>query len=202
MRRRSFLGPLRAPAGWASFAEEIGGTFLEGKAFRNPLVVGSVDGWAIAFVASSRRGYEQTLAAIPFASRDGFGFRLRPLGALGRLLRRLRPRATLLAGDALDRDYAAKTNDEGKLRGFLSTPEIRRLVHVQAARGPMRLEAREASFLEETHELRFVVDRIVTDVEELRTVHALLAEGLSQLRQMGSAAPEPPPSEEGQPSRL
>lgn len=179
-------GTLRAPSSWPVFAEEVEATFLEGSGSRNPTILGEVDGWDFAIIGSAARGFRQTLATVPYASRDDFTFRLRPVTVLGRLLRRLTAPPAWTEDETFNRAFAVRTNDRTRLRELLVSAEIRKLVRQRAEGGSMHLEARRELFMEERHEIRFWVERIVEDLEELRGILALLVETLRQMRRMGS----------------
>ncbi len=179
-------GTLRAPSTWPTFAEEIQGTFLDGRGTRNPTILGEVEDWNIAFIASAARGFKQTLATIPYTSRDGFEFRLRPVTVLGRILRRLVSPPALTGVGGFDREFSMRTNDGTMLRALLASQEVRGLIRRHALRGSMHLEARRELFTEDRYELRFWVERIVAELEELRGIHALLRETLRQMQRLGS----------------
>ncbi len=198
-----FLGGVFGPSRdeiWRQLCAEIGADFIEGGFWKGDKVQAQVRNWTVTLdtysVHTQHSHVTYTRMRAPFASRDGFRFRIYRksfLSGLGKAL----GMQDVEVGHSLhfDDDFIIQGNDEAKVHGLFANTEIRRLIAEQPR---IRLELKDdegffrSHFPDGVDELHFQAVGVIKEVDRLKELFDLFAEVLEELNRMGSAAAEDP----------
>jgi hypothetical protein len=177
------FGPSRASI-WQQLAQEIDGTYLEGRGWHGDRVVATHDGWTVTleteFNAASKTTH--TRLSAPFRNPSGFHFTIYRRGAFTDLAKKLGMQDVEVGHAGFDRDFVIKGNDEHKLKKLFANAAIRALIEAQP----------EVSFTSEppwsfmrdsddVDELSFRVSGMPKDVARLKGLFDLFAETLDEI---------------------
>lgn len=183
---------------WDEFRARVGddllGAYLRGERVSVPFKF-----WRITLdtnvVAAGEAGVAVTRVRAPFLRGDRLRFELHRRGLLDALGRACGIHTSDTGESDFDRTFAAKTNDEDKLRQLLGDGEIRRLIRAQPS---INLEVRDgdgpfgARLPEGVAELCLRAAGFVSDPAQIRQLFALMALLLERLGQIGSAQERDP----------
>ncbi|MGZ4056476.1 MAG: DUF3137 domain-containing protein [Bacteroidia bacterium] len=183
---------------WKQFAEEIGASYVDGHYGDSDSVVANPENWKITFdihtsyATSGSRTYEADYTRIraPFKSPDNLKFviyRTQLFSAIGKLFG---AQDIVIGHPDFDKAFIIKGNDEYKIQVLFSNNKVRELITAQKE---IHLEIidTEGTFEEKIPEgiceLYFLIDGIIKNVEQLKSLYNLYVELLNQLESIGSA---------------
>lgn len=184
---------------WRQLSGEIGGKFIADESGQEMTVAAKAKQWTIVartftlttYRAGTTRGVRMTAA---YMSRDGFRFRVLRKGRFARLRRKLFGNKDIEVGyPEFDRDFIIQGNDESKVRALLANPRIRELIRFQPSVHFEVVQTKaDRSLPKGVQALYYPMDRVITDVDQLKSLFELFEETLNQLCQIGSASEDKP----------
>jgi hypothetical protein len=192
---RTITDTYRKKEAWPAFAQAIGGQFTAAKTGKPDQVKSMVGDWPVYLdthvVGNGRLLIEYTRLRAFYLPRKAFEAIIFTEGATDEL--RATPGLFETPAVVLDlrQDLTAKTNDVEMLRMLLADENLSSLVQVIT---PLHLEIRrrrnwQGSGVSNSVCEVYVQERgIVTDLERLKMLHALIVACLQQMRQIGAAS--------------
>jgi hypothetical protein len=192
-RLRQLFGPSRNEI-WRQLSAEIGGTYVEGKAFRSPKVQVTHGEWTVTLdtytVHANNVTVVYTRMRAPFVNPGGFRFTIYRRGLFSDIAKWFGMQDVHVGVEPFDSDFIIKGTDEGLVRALFSKPKLQELI---AAQDKIHLTVKDdegwfaAKFPEGVDELYFNVTGVIKDLDQLKSLYDLFAETLDQLCNTGSA---------------
>jgi hypothetical protein len=198
---RQLFGPSREEI-WRQLCSEIGAQYVAGGFWKGDKVQAHCGQWTITLDSytqtqqnstddvSTTSSTTYTRMRAPFVNQDGFRFTIYRAGIFSGLGKWLGMQDVEVGYPEFDDAFVIKGNDEAKLRALFANPKIRQLIEMEP---DIHLTVKDdegwfsTHFPEGVDELYFSVPRVITDVEELKSLYCLFAEILHQLCHIGSA---------------
>ena len=185
---------------WKQFSAEIGADYVIGHYGNSDSVVANTENWKITFdthtsyAVSGSRTYEKDYTRIRalFVSRDNLKFVIYRQGLLNSIGKLFGAQDIIVGHQEFDKAFIIKGNDEYKIQLLFSNSKIRELIMAQReihleiidAEGPF-----EEKIPEGVCELYFLIDGIIKDIKELKSLYSIYVALLDELSKIGSAMP-------------
>ncbi|MGH8001166.1 MAG: hypothetical protein ACREPR_17490 [Brasilonema sp.] len=127
--------------------------------------------------------HTQTIRA-PYVNTDGFRFKIYRQGFFSNIGKLFGMQDIEVGEPEFDREFVIQGNKEFQVRRFFANPKIRALIEAQLQ---ICFEAKNdegffgTKFPQEVDELHFLVNGVIKDVEQLKSLFYLFAEVLNYL---------------------
>lgn len=184
---------------WKQFAEEINGQYVEKGILKGNKVEARHKNWTITIdikdVGSDAASLFTRFRA-PFVSKNNFRFEIYQMSLPFSLLSGIFSSETIKTGyKEIDKDFKVRSNDEKKVREFLSNSEIRQII-VSQSNYHFSIVDDEGffgtTFPKDVDELYFYTSGVIREVEHMKSIYRLFTESLNQLSQMDLADAKDP----------
>jgi len=196
---RSLFGPSRKEI-WRQLSEQLGGRFVNGGFWSPDRVEAHHREWIVTLdtyvVSTGKTSTVYTRIRAPYVNRDGFHFKVYRASLLSDIGANFGLQDIIIGDGPFDDDFIIQSNDESKVRDFLSNPRIREIIHFQP-RIIFMVKQDQGWFNQQypdgVDELYFQSVGVIKDVVQLESLFELFAESLDQLCRIGSAYRDAPP---------
>ncbi|MBK8101291.1 MAG: DUF3137 domain-containing protein [Planctomycetes bacterium] len=183
---------------WQKLAGELGGRFTAGTWRQGMRVDVEHGAWTVtldAFVVMAGKvPVPFTRLRAPFLNKEHWRLKIYRSGLFSEIGKFFGMQDLEVGSVQFDRDFVIKTNDERLARAFCADAALRAGLSGQK-QVTLSVEDHEGWFTRfppDTDELRLVVPGHLTDLERLRQLFELLADGLDRLCAIGSAYEQRP----------
>lgn len=182
---------------WLQLCKEIGADFIPGKGFKGKDKIQAYHGnWTI-IIDTYKKGKRPTITRIraPYVNRDSFQFRIYRNRLNSGIKKAFGMQDVEVGYQLFDKDFIIQGNDEKKLQMLFSHPRIRQIISLQP---DIFLETEvdpswsHDPWGEGVSELKFQVQGIITNLDQLRDLYDLFADLLNHLCHIGSAYEDDP----------
>jgi hypothetical protein len=196
---QSLFGPSKDEI-WKQFSDAVGGNFTEGGFWNGSKVEASHGQWIVTLdtfaVSNGKSSTTYTRLRAPYASPDGFYFKIYREGVFSSLGKMLGMQDVTVGYPEFDEQFIIKGNDEAKLRRLFANEKIRELISEQPG---IQFSVRDddqkfwaQNFPEGVDELYFQDMGVIKDIDRLKLLYDLFSETLDELCRMGSASDKDP----------
>jgi hypothetical protein len=190
---RKIFGPSRDEI-WRQLSAEIGGRYVEGRAFKPSRVDATHGEWIVTldrFVVSTGKVVMVfTRMRAPYVNPDGFRFTVYRRGFFSDVAKWLGMQDVEIGHEPFDSDFIIKGTSEEKLRRLFANERLRDLI---AAQKDIKFTVADdegwfgTTFPDGVDELLFTVPGVITDIPRLKLLFELFSETLDELCRIGSA---------------
>lgn len=180
---------------WRELSDQLDGEFFENVPLETMKIVIRHRNWTITFETFRELMGEnyQTYTRIraPFVNKNGFRFTIYRKGFFSKFGKLFGMQDVDVGDAAFDKAFVIKGNDESALRLLFANEAIRRLIE-QQPKCHLTVWHEEGRWFqsrlpEGVDELCFRVPSVVTNLEQLNSLHELFVEVLNRLCQIGCA---------------
>lgn len=194
---RQIFGPSKEEI-WQQLCNEIGAEFVKGGLWKGDKVEAEVQEWTITldtYAVTTSTGTTSTTTKYtriraPYINRDGFRFKIYRQGFFSNIGKLFGMQDIEVGDPEFDGEFVIQGNNEFQVRQLFANPKIRALIAVQPQ---ICFEVKDdegffgTKFPQEVDELHFLVNGVIKDVEQLKSLFDLFAEILNYLCHIGSA---------------
>ena len=184
---------------WKGLSDELGGKFQEGGLWSPDRVEIKTGEWIVTLDTCEQEVGEKkvifTRMRAPYVNKDGFRFNIYRAGLLTGLGKFMGLQDVEVGDVFFDEEFVIQGNNEAQLKKFFANQSIRTLIREQP-RINLCVKEDEGyfhhSFPEGVDELHFISEGVITNINRLKKLYELFAEGLHHLCAIGSAYEDDP----------
>ncbi|MEO5898025.1 MAG: DUF3137 domain-containing protein [Vicinamibacterales bacterium] len=193
MALRNWFGPSRREI-WQQLSEELGATYIKGRAFKADKVQVSYGEWIVTLdtyaVSTGKVTMIFTRMRAPYVNPDKFRFRIYRKGVFSALGKFFGMQDIEVGYPEFDQEFIIQGSDDSRVQQLFANEKIRALVSGQK---DIQFSVKDnegvfgPKFPDDVDELNFVVLGVMKDVAALKQLYELFAETLDELCRMGAA---------------